>query len=32
MFTVGSGIYEHIFVVNIPGTINGFGINEDYLY
>jgi len=32
MFTVGNGIYEHIFAVNIPGTINGIGINAAHLY
>jgi len=32
MFTVGNGIYEHIFAVNIPGTINGIGINATHLY
>ena len=32
MFVVGNGIYEHIYAVNVPGTINGIGINAAHLY
>ncbi|KAL6598658.1 hypothetical protein U3516DRAFT_670762 [Neocallimastix sp. 'constans'] len=32
MLTVGNGIYGHIFAVNVPGPINGIGMNAAHLY